>query len=261
MLKRERLTQIEQMVDENGIMNVTDMASVLAVSDMTIRRDLDELEKDGKLVRIHGGAQALNYNQPDEIEPERYIDKSEQKKEIARYAAGLIKNQDVIFLGSGTTIEILARFIDNKDVLVVTNSYPVFEILSKKMPERVILAGGLLHVKSGAFVGAITNSILKSMKFSASFVSCSALHEKDLMIPKMEEGEMQKTALLNSRNNYLLVDSDKFNTEDFYVFSSLNDINLIISDSTLPDEVQQKYAQYADIVKADKLQTPAAPVK
>lgn len=62
MLKRERLTRILQMVNEKGIVDTADIMEALAVSDMTVRRDLDELEKSGKLIRVRGGAQSLDYN-------------------------------------------------------------------------------------------------------------------------------------------------------------------------------------------------------
>lgn len=249
MLKRERLSQISTLVAERGIVNVNDIAILLDVSDMTVRRDLDELERSGKLVRIHGGAQSLNYNSGNEDPaPTRIVENAEQKTEIALTARALLHDQDVVFLGSGTTIELLAQNID-KDITIVTNSYPVFEILSKRAPEKVLLTGGLLHEKSGAFVGTITNNILKTMKFSSAFISCSALKGEELMISSMEEGEIQKTVLKNSRKTYLLVDADKFNQEDFYIFGSLKDVTSIVSDSTLNKDVEEKYEDYTDIIK------------
>lgn len=110
MLKRERLTRILQMVNEKGIVDTADIMEALAVSDMTVRRDLDELEKSGKLIRVRGGAQSLDYNIDFELS---HLQKStvqiEEKRDIARYAASLVQDHETIFLGPGTTLEKIGR--------------------------------------------------------------------------------------------------------------------------------------------------------
>lgn len=84
MLKSERLQHITRIVNEKGVVNVTDIMNALNVSDMTVRRDLDELEKSGKLIRIRGGAQSLNYNLDFELtHEEKSVVKMEEKTEIA----------------------------------------------------------------------------------------------------------------------------------------------------------------------------------
>ena len=113
MLKKARLINILDLVNRNGIITSTSLANTLGVSDMTIRRDLDELEKNSRLIRIHGGAESLSYNIKNEIDHEekQTIHRSE-KLEAAEIAASLIEESDSIFLGSGSTIELMAQFIN-----------------------------------------------------------------------------------------------------------------------------------------------------
>lgn len=98
MLKRERLNQILKMVNENGIVTAAQIMEDLKVSDMTVRRDLDELERNGKLVRIRGGAQSIDYNIDYELSHiQKSTIKAHEKMEIARFAASLIQDDETIF--------------------------------------------------------------------------------------------------------------------------------------------------------------------
>ena len=110
MLKKERLVRITQMVNQKGIISINEIMEQLEVSDMTARRDLDELEKSGKLLRVHGGAQSLSFSMDHE---RSHLEKSsvqiEEKTRIAHKAASLIQEGETIFLGPGTTIQLLAE--------------------------------------------------------------------------------------------------------------------------------------------------------
>ena len=129
MLKKERLIAIQKAVDEKGIVNVNDLIEALDVSDMTIRRDLDELAKSGKIHRIHGGAQRVeNIEDVELTRNEKTIVNSELKEQVAKKAANLIVPGDTLYLGPGTTIEPLIKYVEHPEqIRVVTNSLPVFE--------------------------------------------------------------------------------------------------------------------------------------
>ena len=131
MLKKERLVRITQMVNQKGIISINEIMEQLEISDMTARRDLDELEKSGKLLRVHGGAQSLSFSMDHE---RSHLEKSsvqiEEKTRIAHKAASLIQEGETIFLGPGTTIQLLAEQLCGRNIRVVTNSLAVFNILS-----------------------------------------------------------------------------------------------------------------------------------
>ena len=215
MLKRERLHKIVEMVNTQGIITVNEIINKLNVSDMTIRRDLDELDKAGKIVEL---------------------------------ASSYINDGDTIFLGPGTTIELLAHFLLNKRIRIVTNNYPAFEILKQSDSVNIILTGGDFRKNTGALVGPLTNANLKKINFTKAFISANGIHNESICTYNIEEGEAQEIALNNSRTKYLLLDNKKLNKDDFYVFYNLHDIDYLITDGAINKDVKTHYEQYVNII-------------
>ena len=174
MLKKERLVRITQMVNQKGIISINEIMEQLEISDMTARRDLDELEKSGKLLRVHGGAQSLSFSMDHE---RSHLEKSsvqiEEKTRIAHKAASLIQEGETIFLGPGTTIQLLAEQLCGRNIRVVTNSLAVFNILSGHTPTDVMLTGGEYRSNTNTFVGPITNMVLSKLRYTKAFIGCN----------------------------------------------------------------------------------------
>ena len=253
MLKRERLHKIVDMVNSQGIITVNEIISELNVSDMTVRRDLDELDKAGKIVRIHGGAQSISYSINQELS---HTEKQElqinEKQKIAQLAASHVDDGDTIFLGPGTTIELLAQYLISKRVRIITNNYAVFEILKQSDSADIVLTGGDFRKNTGALVGPITNTNLKKLNFTKAFISANGIHNESICTYNIEEGEAQEIALNNSRRKYLLADHKKLNKDDFYVFYNLHDIDYLITDWSINKDVKIHYDQYVNIIVAEK---------
>ena len=250
MLKKARLINILDLVNRNGIITSTSLANTLGVSDMTIRRDLDELEKNSRLIRIHGGAESLSYNIKNEIDHEekQTIHRSE-KLEAAEIAASLIEESDSIFLGSGSTIELMAQFINLRFIRIVTNSLPVFESFRNKMDSyEVILIGGNFRPKTGAFIGGIVQEALEKLYFSKCFIGVNGIFEEDLYMAGAEEARSQRIALNNSVKRYIVADYYKVHRSDFYKFYKLSDVTGIITNKALSAELQNVYSQYTKMI-------------
>lgn len=248
MLKSERLARIASMVNEKGIVNASEIMDTLGVSDMTVRRDLDELEKSGKLVRIRGGAQSLDFNIDYELS---HLQKStvqvEEKMAIARLAASFVQDHETIFLGPGTTIEMLATLLTSRDLRVVTSSLPVFEALEEKFDDRILLVGGRYRANTGSFCGVLANQVVSSLKFNKAFISCNGIVDDQITTASMEEGELQKIACNNAREVYLLADGHKFNREDFYVYYHLYNVDALITDDKVHEDTLDHYRAYTRI--------------
>lgn len=253
MLKRERLDRILEMVNAKGIIKAQDIMNALEVSDMTVRRDLDELEKSGKLLRLRGGAQSIHYSIDKELS---HMEKStvhrNEKLEIAKLAASMVHDNDSIFLGPGTTIELMASLIDTQPARIITNSLPVFEILKARYSNVLILTGGSLRSNTGCFIGPMTNNALEKMNFDAAFISCNGIAENKVSTSSMEEGEAQRIALNNSHYRYLLADSSKFNREDFYTYYQLYNMDLLITNHDADENLIERYSSFTKIEKAGK---------
>lgn len=249
MLKKERLVTITQMVNQKGIISINDIVEKLNISDMTARRDLDELEKSGKLMRVHGGAQSLTFSMDHELS---HLEKSsvqiKEKTRIAEKAATLVQDGESIFLGPGTTIQLLAEKLRGRQIRVITNSLAVFNILVNHSSTEVILTGGEYRENTNTFVGPITNHILHKLKYNKAFISCNGIYNSDITTYSLEEGEAQEICLNNAKNKYLLADSKKFNRSDFYVFYSLFDFDTLITDNEIDDDILKHYQEYTSII-------------
>ncbi|WP_025730568.1 DeoR/GlpR family DNA-binding transcription regulator [Atopobacter phocae] len=233
MLKEQRLKVIRQLLETTGMIKVSDIMEKLDVSDMTVRRDLDELEKSGILTRVHGGARLKDLYRIEELShDEKQIVNIDKKRAIARQASRLIKKDETIFLGPGTTIEMLAEEISLDSLRIVTNCWPVFERLNKKKSSnsKIYLLGGEMRLKTQSFFGELVNTPLTNMKFHKAFFSCNALNENEVMTSTLEEGQTQTLALDNSLETYLLLDSSKLGKRDFCVYYQLKDITSVIID-------------------------------
>ena len=253
MLKRERLVKILDMVNSQGIVKVSDIINEISVSAMTVRRYSDELDKSGKIIRIHGGAQSLSYSIDQELShSEKLKLQIYEKEKIAKIAASHINDGDTVFLGPGTTIELLAHHLINKRIRIITNNSPAFEILKQSDSANIILTGGDFRKNTGALIGPITNAALKNLNFTKSFISANGIHNESISTYNIEEGEAQRIALNNSRTKYLLADNKKLNKDDFYVFYDLHDIDYLITDCSIIKDVKNHYEQYVTIIVADK---------
>ncbi len=145
MNKFQRLEEITKLVNKKGTVRISEIMESFGVTDMTVRRDLIELEEQGLLKKIHGGARSNSAFQYREIShKEKHTLNIEEKRHIAKLAANIIEEGDTIFLGPGTTVESFAEEINNQRLSVVTNCLPVFNILLKKKSEtfKVFLLGG-----------------------------------------------------------------------------------------------------------------------
>lgn len=262
MSKRERFVTIEGIVNQKGIAMVADLIKTLQVSDMTIRRDLDELESQGKLIRIHGGAQSLAYNNQSEL---AHRDKKrihiEEKHAVAEMAAACIREGDTIFLGTGTTVECIADFLQLSYIRVITNSLPVFQkfqTLHKNYD--IILIGGNYRERTGAFVGSIANESLQKLRFSRSFIGVNGINRGNLFNSSTEEGSTQMLAMQNASKRYIVADYYKLGREDFYCFGTLDDVDTLITNAEIEEDMQSVCETHTKVLKAKPLAAPAVEV-
>lgn len=250
MNKSERLAEISRLVHKKGTIRIADIVQSLNVTDMTVRRDLAELEEQGILTKIHGGARSNKAFQYREFShEEKHVQHIEEKRFIAKKAADLIEEGDTIFLGPGTTVEALAEEISNQKLTVITNCLPVFNILLPKKTEtfQVFLLGGEMRLVTSAFIGEITNTILEKMRFSKAFFSANAVKGRDVMTSTFEEAYTQQLAIKHSIEKYLLLDSSKIGKDDFTVFSDLTELTAVVTDYS-DEETYKSLALYTEVV-------------
>lgn len=249
MLKTDRHSYILEELQKKHLVRVAKLASDMGVTEMTVRRDLQELEDCGQLIRIHGGAKIKpkNFYQEDNFNKKISINISE-KKEIAAKVATLIKDNETIFIGAGSTTSYLYDYIKNKNINIVTNSITLFEQFKDSSTCELIFIGGRYRAKTKGFVGYFTQDTLSKISVNKSFIGVNGIDMEKVTISDEEEGRCNATILNNSTERYILADSSKFSTHAFYSFYKLKEITAIITDNKLDENIKDKYNKIVDIM-------------
>ncbi|MCU5745125.1 DeoR/GlpR family DNA-binding transcription regulator [Staphylococcus sp. SQ8-PEA] len=250
MNKYQRLEEITQLINRKGSVTTNEIVDKLKVSDMTVRRDLMELEEQGVLTKIYGGARSAGIKRfIERSHLEKHTENVEDKKYIAHKGIALIEEGDNIFLGPGTTMEILAEMINSPNLTITTNCLPVFNILNQKNDPTIkaYLLGGEMRNITKSFVGELTNVVLNRFKFNKMFFSSNGVKDGFAMTSSIAEAYTQEIALRNSLNTYLLIDSSKIYKEDFTVFCDLREITQIITNSE-DEEALQELKRYTKVL-------------
>jgi DeoR family transcriptional regulator, fructose operon transcriptional repressor len=238
MLAEERRARIIELLGEhkNGVVSVTELGKALGTSAMTIRRDFDYLEAAGYLRRVHGGAVA-SANLLEEIPfNERHVKSSDEKQEIGRLAASLVKDGETIILDAGTTTEQIARYLTQKELVVITNAMPVAEVLSHAPHITTILLGGVLKKIELCTVGSILVQNINRLTVDKMFLSVSGLSlEKGATDPDMREAEAKQAMMQSAREVILVADSQKWGVNTLMQVAPLNMIHCVVSDDGLPE--------------------------
>ncbi|MCC5910225.1 MAG: DeoR/GlpR transcriptional regulator [Clostridiaceae bacterium] len=249
MLRDERFQKILEMLKENVIISVSEISKSLNVTEMTIRRDLKILEEGDQLIRVHGGAKRKGEDTFKELShDEKQQMHVEEKKSIAKIAAGLIEENDTVFLGPGTTNEMIYDYLQVNYAKIITNSITVFSKFVDDKRFEMILVGGKLRSRTGAFVGNFANDMLKKIRVKKAFIGTNGIYGENITTFNEDEGVAQSIILDNAEEKYILADSSKIGKTDFFVFYNLNHITAIITDSKINTKSNEEYRKITKII-------------
>lgn len=221
---------------------MSDLAALLEVSAVTIRKDLTELEGDNKLYRSHGKAILINpyINNRSVNEKEKLA--TEEKNNIGKMAAELITKDDSIIIASGTTVHALARNIKPINKLtVVSASLQVSEILANNEAIDIIQLGGTLRHSSNSVVGKYAEQILSSFSCSKLFLGVDGIDvDFGLTTTDMREADLNKEMMRTAQKTIVLADSSKFRRRGFSKIANIEDVDVIITDSGISKAFAQR---------------------
>ena len=248
-MKESRHKVILQELDQTGVVSVKNLKELLNVTDMTIRRDLIDLEKQGLLIRVHGGAHKKVKDSLNEAShSEKTMLNIEEKKLIAKKCADLIAEGDTVFIGSGTTTDFIGDYLEGKNISIVTNSLPIFEKLKDYPNFDLILIGGRYRVKTQTFVGQFANKLLREIKVSKAFIGVNEIDGHNVTTANEEEGNGNAIILNNAIEKYIVADNSKFDSYSFYSFYRLDNIDAIVTDDHISPKVRAKYSSYTKVL-------------
>lgn len=232
MLAVERRNLILEKLQEEKRVVVSELSSLYGVSEETIRRDLDKLDKDGLATKSYGGAvinENANIDMPFNIRRKHNVI---GKQKIAELVATMIHDGDSIMLDASTTAIFIAKAIKNKERLtVITNSLEIVIELSDLTDWNVIVTGGSVKAGYLALLGAKTIENLNSYNVDATFVSCKGIDIKKGFTDSNEQLSQAKQAMLYAaKTGILAVDSSKFGKVAFSKVGNLKDVDTIVTD-------------------------------
>jgi DeoR/GlpR family transcriptional regulator of sugar metabolism len=231
MLASERQNQILALIEERGSVRTVDMAEEFAVTDETIRRDLQVLSDARRITRIHGGATSLSGRPKLRSFTERRIRQVGAKQAIARAALEKIEPGRTYAFDSSTTAFELVDLLPDLPLRVVTNAYAVLDRLVAHDRTELISTGGRYHPKTQTFVGGDSIENLKRHNVHTAFVSCVGLDLKRGASEGFEEQVAFKERLVNWADEVvLLVDSSKFGERSEYFFAEIGAFRSVITD-------------------------------
>lgn len=233
MIASQRFEKIIEMVNKRGIVNVKELAETLGVTQTTIRRDAEELERQGKIIKVHGGVKSVDQkaimSNLDEKEMKERVENYEKKDEVCKKAASFIKKGDCIFLDGGTTIAPIVKYLKDKSVKIVTNSMLVANAFHDNSSE-LFLVGGKYIAEYDMSVGPIAVSNLENFNFDYAFLSCAGLdlERKLVYTTEMETMLIKQKAMELAVKKYLLIDDSKLSVRGFYTFVESSSFDAVI---------------------------------
>ncbi len=232
MSSKERLMVIRQSIQNMKKVSVAELSKQCAVTEETIRRDLDKLELEGVVTRIHGGAIWNADVQKENVHFYKRLTKHlKEKQNIARKTAALLEGKNTIIADSSTTVvEALKLIPDNRDVTIVTNSTEVFREFQQSS-FNIISTGGEFNKKSLSLQGQLAKTNITKYNVSIALISCKSLNiEKGVLDSNESEAEIKKLMLEQAEEVALLSDHSKFGQTAFVCLTDLESVNYIITD-------------------------------
>jgi DeoR family fructose operon transcriptional repressor len=250
-LTEERFRAILSLLSEKQAVTVTELTQFLNASESTIRRDLTTLHRQGRLLKVHGGATSIsNYLSHDKDMQTKHDLNLDEKRALAAHAAGMIENGDVVFLDAGSTTGLIADYLNITDVTFVTNGLEHARVLSR-IGCRVVLLGGEVKPVTEAIVGASAIDALHRFNFTKGFFGVNGISLKaGYTTPEINEAAVKTAAMRRCRCSYILADSTKFDTVATMTFAPLADAVIL---TTVSANTYSIYANETTIIEVSKL--------
>jgi len=244
LLPSQRHELILKSIQETGSVTILGMAKACGVSEMTLRRDLDELDKQNLLSRTHGGATSIDQLDGlsiDLVEPNinnRTTQNREAKLAIAQCAVNIIDSSQTIALDVGSTTFELAVLLQNMPLRVFTNSLRIAIRLGQSRPS-VYVPGGQIGGVEPAIIGAQAIGLLNNFNFDIAFIGAAGLTNDALFDYSPEDSEIKRALINRAEMVVVLLDCSKFERLSVVKFSELSDIDMLITDSSPPESLKE----------------------
>lgn len=246
MTSYERRQALLDILQNRPGLRVPELAVELSVSEGTVRNDLNALEEQGFLVRVHGGA-VLKQQTPFQNNSfvRRYQQNAAAKRAIAREAAVLVNDGDSILLDASSTAHHFARALAARRRLrVMTNGFEAARELAQNSTNTVILIGGVVNNESSSVTGLLSEHIIEELHIQKAFLSCSGFSlARGMTEVHLAEAQLKRKVIQSSQQLFALIDSSKFGKEDLTSFARPEKITCLFTDKHLSSQWREQLKQ------------------
>ena len=246
MLANQRREKIKDLLKEDGSAKVVTLAKIFRVSEVTIRQDLEKLERDGYIIREHGGAFLKSLE--DSVRSFTLFNREnmDKKEVIGRLAAGYIDNGDTIILDSGsTTTEIARNLSGKKNLTVITNALNIALILGAEPGVEVIVTGGEFKPPTLSLTGQKAAGFFEDLHVDKLFLATAGISLRSgLTYPGLSDIIVKKAMIGAADVKYLVADSTKIGKNSFASLGALSLIDYIITDAMIEKSSLQLFRDH-----------------
>jgi DeoR family transcriptional regulator, fructose operon transcriptional repressor len=239
MFAVERINIVKSYLRERGKLDVHSMSEMLSVSEVTVRRDLEKLEAEGFLTRMHGGAlinEDEQRSRPSDLSAESKKEE-EDREEIARVAFLMVKDGDVIMLTNGPIARRIARKVSERgNVTVLTNDIDVALEVSSQAGNRAVLLGGSPDPECRAVFGSLAQAYVQKFFVNKLFFEADGVSEQlQLTVSSQEKAALIKEALAGAEDKIVLCEAARFSHNAFYRLGPLSLADKVITNTSVPE--------------------------
>lgn len=238
MVSENRRGELRRIVQSRGFASLTELAETLSVSESTVRRDVDVLERLGEAKRTHGGVFWTGSPDKMRVFDSRGDENLQPKRQIAQAAAQQIHDGETILLDGGSTTYEIARQLVNRRLQVVTNSLPVATLLSGSDSIELILIGGCVDRRTGVTIGPMADALLATLRVDKAFLSVAGIDEQGIYNSNLMLVETERTMSQIAATTCVVADSSKFGKASLSRLCGLNEVQAMISDESLSQSWQ-----------------------
>jgi DeoR/GlpR family transcriptional regulator of sugar metabolism len=238
-------TRRRQMLDDlhrDGEIQVTEIAARLGCSEMTVRRDLDVLEQDGVLRRVHGGAVALHLRRHEVPYGVRCLQHLEAKQRIGRAVAELLADGETVVVDSGTTALEVARHLRGRSITVLPLGVRPLLELADDTETRLIVPGGDVRAGELVFTGELTEVAFERLRFDTFVLGCCGVDGRDGLTTHVpEDARVKRAAVQASRRTIAVCDASKLGRVAFGHICDLADLDRLVTDIDADADLVQRW--------------------
>lgn len=231
MLAIDRQRRILELLHHSGSLRTAETSQELGVTDETVRRDFEILEKRGELIRTHGGASRPQKVRDELPFTERQAAHRDEKQAIARAAVGRIQANETIFLDASSTVLTLTQFLPDLPLTILTNALNVFTALADRPNLDLICTGGLFDSKSRSFIGLTAEKSLQRYNIDRIFFSGNGLHlERGVSESNSRQAAFKERVIAMAGDVVFLADHSKLAQKSAFFFTDIEQLTCLVTD-------------------------------